>query len=79
MDFGNQKEKENQKEKIISQENNIDNENKTEVQNSKLNNILPKIVKRINSGNKSNLYQETDTAETNTHINRNNSDWLLFI
>ena len=77
MDFGNQKEKENEKEKIISQENNIDNENKIDVQNSKLNNILPKIVKRINSGNKSNLYQDTDTAETNTHMNRNNSDIIL--
>lgn len=77
MDFGNQKEKENEKEKIISQENNIDNENKIEVQNNKINNILPKIVKRINSGNKSNLYQDTDTAETNTHMNRNNSDIIL--
>ena len=77
MDFGNQKEKENQKEKIISQENNIDNENKIEIQNNKINNILPKIVKRINSGNKSNLYQDTDTAETNTHMNRNNSDIIL--
>lgn len=80
MDFGNLKENEKEKEKNISQENNIDipyNENKTELKNNQLNNILPKIVKRINSGNKSNLYQETDTAETNTHINRNNSDIIL--
>ena len=75
MDFGNQKEKE--KEKNILQENNENNENKAEVQNTKLNSILPKIIKRINSGNRSNLYQDTDTAETNTHLKRNNSDIIL--
>ena len=74
MDFGNQKENE----KINLQENNKSNENKAEIEpNNQLNNILPKIVRRINSGSKNNLYQDTDTAETNTHLNRNNSDILL--
>ena len=69
MEFGNEKEN-----KLKTDIINIDNENKKEItQNAQINEILPKIVRRINSGNKSNLYQETDTAETNTYLNRNNS------
>ena len=74
MDFGNTKEINHSKEK----DTNINNEDKKELtQNEKINNILPKIVNRISSENKSNLYQDTDTAETNTYLNRNNSDILL--
>ena len=76
MDFGSQKEKEkiNLKENSI---NNLDKEKEEIEHKNKLNNILPKIVKRINSGSRSGLYQETDTAETNTHLKRNNSDIIL--
>ena len=73
MDFG-------EKGKDDIKENNINKteENKNEVaQNIKIDNILPKIAKRINSGNKSNVYQETDTAETNTYLNRNSSELVL--
>ena len=73
MDFG-------EKVKDDIKENNINKteENKNEVaQNIKIDNILPKIAKRINSGNKSNVYQETDTAETNTYLNRNSSELVL--
>ena len=73
MDFG-------EKGKDDIKENNINKteENKNEVaQNIKIDNILPKIAKRINSGNKSNVYQETDTAETNTYLNRNSSELIL--
>jgi hypothetical protein len=71
MEFGNEKEKNNLK----KEENKIEYEIKTETttQNTQLNEMLPKLVKRIKSGNKSNLYIDTDTAETNTHLNRNNS------
>ena len=66
MDFGNIKEINKQKE---NNDINKSNEIKTElIQNLKINNILPKIVKRISSGNNSHLY--TETAETNI----NNSD-----
>ena len=72
MEFGNEKEKE--KNILKTEDNNIEKENKPEItQNAKLNEMLPKLAKRINSGNKSNLYIDTDTAETNTHLNRNNS------
>ena len=68
MDFGNINEINNSKE---NKDINNNNENKAEItQNSKINNILPKIVKRIRSGNNSYLYQDTETAETNM----NNSD-----
>ena len=73
MDFG-EKVKDDIKENNINQT----EENKNEVtQNIKIDNILPKIEKRINSGNKSNVYQETDTAETNTYLNRNSSELVL--
>ena len=73
MDFG-EKVKDDIKENNINQT----EENKNEVaQNIKIDNILPKIAKRINSGNKSNVYQETDTAETNTYLNRNSSELIL--
>ena len=73
MDFG-EKVKDDIKENNINQT----EENKNEVaQNIKIDNILPKIAKRINSGNKSNVYQETDTAETNTYLNRNSSELVL--
>ena len=66
MDFGNIKEINKQKE---NNDINKSNEIKTElIQNLKINKILPKIVKRISSGNNSHLY--TETAETNI----NNSD-----
>ena len=71
MDFGNNNEKNNTKE---NKDINNNNENKTEIeQNLKINNILPKIVKRLRSGNNSYLYQDTETAETNI----NNSDIAL--
>ena len=74
MDFG---EKEKEKDNIKENNINKDNEKESDVeQNIKMNEILPKIVKRINSGNKSNI-QDTDTAETNTYLNRNNSDFVL--
>ena len=77
MDFGNEKQ-ENKNTSEIN--NNVNNNNiKTEsIQNTKLSNILPKISKRLNSGNNSsNIYQDTDTAETYTHLNRNNSEIAL--
>ena len=74
MDFG---EKEKERDNIKENNINKDNEKESDVeQNIKMNEILPKIVKRINSGNKSNI-QDTDTAETNTYLNRNNSDFVL--
>ena len=71
MDFGNTNENNNQKEYIDINKN---SENKTELtQNLKINNLLPKIVRRLRSGNNSHLYQDTETAETNI----NNSDIAL--
>ena len=77
MDFGNEKQENKNRSEF---NNNINNNNiKTEsIQNTKLSNILPKISKRLNSGNNSsNIYQDTDTAETYTHLNRNNSELAL--